>query len=79
MTAFEQAVTELEIYGFTLIPNVLNSNQVDLLKTKLIRCSEDTGVHGYENRNAASILVANLPTKDSVSFQVIDLLGNSEF
>ena len=36
MTAFEQAVTELEIYGFTLIPNVLNSNQVDLLKTKLI-------------------------------------------
>ena len=72
MTAFEQAVTELEIYGFTLVPNVLNSNQVDLLKTKLIRCSEDTGVHGYENRNAASILVANLPTKDPVFFQVID-------
>ena len=72
MTAFEQAITELEIYGFTLVPNVLNSNQVDVLKTKLVRCSEDTGVHGYENRNAASILVANLPTKDPVFFQVID-------
>ena len=72
MTPFEQAVAEIEIYGFTLVADVLNQAEVEALRSALVRCGDEVGVHGYENRNAASILVANLPSLDPAFFQVID-------
>ena len=34
MTPFEQAVNEIDIYGFTLIPGVLTPDQVATLKRR---------------------------------------------
>ena len=72
MTPFEQAVAEIEIYGFTLVADVLNPGEIEALRSALVRCGDEVGVHGYENRNATSLLVANLPGRDPVFFQVID-------
>ena len=72
MTPFEQAVAEIEIYGFTLVPEVLDPGEIEALRSALIRSAGEVGMHGYENRNATSTLVANLPARDPVFFQVID-------
>lgn len=72
MTPFEQAINEIEVYGFTLVPDVLTPEQVNTLKSALIQSAERTGEDGYENRGGASMLVQNLPTQDPAFFQIID-------
>ena len=72
MTPFEQAVAELEIYGFTLIPDVLCDDEIGKYKESLIRCAENAGEAGYANRNATALAVFNLPVLDPVFFPVID-------
>ena len=42
MTPFEQAVTEIELDGFTLIPDVLKQDEIDALREALKRCAEQT-------------------------------------
>ena len=72
MTPFEQAVNEIDIYGFTLIPAVLTPDQVATLKEALIEVAGKTGEPGYQNRGATSLLVRNLPTQDAAFFPIID-------
>ena len=72
MTPFDQAINEIEIYGFTLVPEVLSPDQVLELKEALIIAVERMGEPGYENRGGTSLLVRNLPTLDPSFFQVVD-------
>ena len=70
MTPFEQAVQELEIFGFTLVDAVLDSAEVGALRDALIRCEREVGTD-HTHRGAARH-VANLPTLDPVFFRCID-------
>ena len=72
MTPFEQAIAEINLYGFTLVPDVLTADQVGSLKDILIRCAEEAGEADHVNRGGASYLVRNLPTLDPVFFPIID-------
>ncbi len=72
MTSFEQAVQEIEIYGFTLVPDVLTPGQVAILREALMASAGQQGEPGYQNRGGTSLLVRNLPTLNPVFFQVID-------
>ena len=70
MTPFEQAVQELEIFGFTLVDGVLARDEVNTLREALIRCEREVGTD-HTHRGAARH-VANLPTLDPVFFRCID-------
>ncbi|MBN60199.1 phytanoyl-CoA dioxygenase family protein [bacterium] len=72
MTSFDQIINEIDIYGFTLVPDVLSSDQVLELKEALIKAAERMGEPDYENRGGTSLLVRNLPTLDPAFFQIID-------
>ena len=72
MDAFNQALAEIETFGFTLLPDVLTANQTGALRGALIRVAEEKGEAGYENRGGASLLVRNLPTLDPVFLQIVD-------
>ncbi len=72
MMPFEQTINEIDVYGFTLIPNVLTPEQIDALKNALTESAERVGEPGYENRGGTSLLVRNLPALDPVFFQIID-------
>ena len=72
MDAFDQALAEIETFGFTLLPNVLTANQAGALREALIRVAEENGEAGYENRGGTSLLVRNLPTLDPVFLQIVD-------
>jgi len=70
MDEFEQAVQEVDIYGFTLLENVLNSTEAAAMRTALIRCQEEHGTE-HTHRGAASH-VSNLPVLDRVFHACID-------
>ena len=72
MTPLDQAINEIDVYGFTLVPDVLTPEQIGTLKNALIQSAERKGEDGFENRGGASRLVRNLPTLDPAFFQVID-------
>ena len=72
MDAFDQALAEIDTFGFTLLPEVLTASQVCVLREALIREAAAHGEAGYENRGGTSLLVRNLPTLDPVFLQVID-------
>ena len=72
MTPLDQAINEIDVYGFTLVPDVLTPEQIGTLKNALIQSAERKGEAGFENRGGASMLVRNLPTLDPAFFQVID-------
>ncbi|HIG57001.1 MAG TPA: hypothetical protein EYG11_02470 [Candidatus Latescibacteria bacterium] len=72
MTPLDQAINEIDVYGFTLVPDVLTPEQIGTLKNALIQSAERKGEDGFENRGGASMLVRNLPTLDPAFFQVID-------
>ena len=72
MDAFDQALAEIETFGFTLLPDVLTANQAGALREALIRVAEENGEAGYENRGGTSLLVRNLPTLDPVFLQIVD-------
>ncbi|NKB67880.1 MAG: hypothetical protein GKR89_12535 [Candidatus Latescibacteria bacterium] len=70
MTPQEQALAELDIYGFTLVEDVLDQDQVAAMKEALIRCAEEVGTE-HTHRGSARH-VSNLPTLDKVFFPCID-------
>ena len=72
MSPFDQAVAEIDTFGFTLLPGVLTASQVRTLRAALIRVAAAHGEAGYENRGGTSLLVRNLPTLDPVFLQIVD-------
>ncbi len=72
MSPFDQAAAEIDTFGFTLLPDVLTASQVESLRRALVRCAEENGEAGYENRGGTSLLVRNLPALDPLFLQIID-------
>lgn len=70
MTATEQALREIELYGFTLVRDVLDTGQVAAMREALIRSERQVGTD-HTHRGAARH-VANLPTLDPIFFQCVD-------
>ena len=70
MTDREQALAELDIYGFTVVPDVLDAGRVAAMKEALVRCEREAGTD-HRHRGAARH-VANLPTLDPVFFSCLD-------
>ena len=66
MTDREQALAELDIYGFTVVHEVLDAGQVAAMKAALVRCEREVGTD-HRHRGTARH-VANLPTLDPVFF-----------
>ena len=70
MTEFENAVYELDVYGFTVVEGVMSADEVESMRRVLIRLNEEVG---EEREGAGSCRhVSNLPTLDPVFFPVID-------
>ena len=70
MNEFEQAIREIEIYGFTVLANVLDSATADAMRESLIRCERE---HGTEHAHRGSARhVANLPTMDRIFHGCVD-------
>ena len=70
MTEVSQAVHEIDIYGFTVLADVLSRDQVLELRMALVRCERE---HGTEHAHRGTARhVANLPTLDAAFHQVID-------
>ena len=70
MNDFEQAVHEIEIYGFTVLEAVLAPPEVEQMREALIRCEREAGTeHGHRG---SARHVANLPVLDPVFFRCID-------
>ncbi len=70
MTALQQHIQEIELYGFTLLSSVLDADQVSAIKAALIRCEQRFGT-AHTHRGRARH-VSNLPTFDRVFHQCID-------
>ena len=70
MNEREQAIQEIEIYGFTLLENVLDSDTAVAMRQALIRCEQEHGTE-HTHRGAARH-VANLPVMDRIFHQCID-------
>ena len=62
MTEFENAVYELDLYGFTVVERVLTSGQVASMREALVRLNDEVG----EERSGEGSCrhVSNLPTLD---------------
>jgi len=70
MDDFNQKLMELKVYGFTIIENVLTSNEAKELQQALISIEDKYGTES-QHRGTASH-VANLVTYDSKFFKCID-------
>ena len=70
MTDHEQALAELDIYGFTVVHDVLDAGQVAAMKAALMRCEREVGTD-HRHRGTARH-VANLPTLDPAFFACLD-------
>ncbi len=70
MNDFEQAVHEIEIYGFTVLEAVLDAAEAGQMREALIRCDREVGTE-HAHRGSARH-VANLPVLDPVFFRCID-------
>ena len=70
MTDFEQQVTEIEVHGFTIVPDVIDIQQVNQMRQVLIDSNCKRGELTY-NRGVARKL-PNLVTLDPVFFTCID-------
>ncbi len=70
MNELEQALREIEIYGFTVVEKVLAADEVAAMKEALIRCEREVGTD-HTHRGTARH-VSNLPTLDPVFFKAID-------
>lgn len=70
MTEFDNAVYELDVYGFTIVESVLTAEQVAEMRGVLIRLNDEVG----EERGGEGSCrhVSNLPTLDPIFFPVID-------
>ena len=70
MNDFDQAVHEIEIYGFTVLETVLDPTEVEQMREALIRCEREVGTE-HTHRGSARH-VSNLPVLDPVFFRCID-------
>ena len=70
MNEFDQSIQELEIYGFTLLESVLDTDTAAAMREALIRCEQEHGTE-HTHRGAARH-VANLPVMDRIFHQTID-------
>lgn len=70
MTEFENAVYELDVYGFTAVERVLTDDQIASMRETLMRLADEVG----EERGGEGSCrhVSNLPTLDPIFFPVID-------
>jgi ectoine hydroxylase-related dioxygenase (phytanoyl-CoA dioxygenase family) len=70
MNEQEQALQELEIYGFTILESIVDADTAEAMRESLIRCAED---HGTEHTHRGSARhVSNLPVLDRIFHQCID-------
>ena len=70
MESLAQALLEIEVYGFTLLEDVLNPEEVSHLKDCLILCYERTGHE--QNFMGTAGHVTNLPAQDPAFFFLMD-------
>ncbi len=70
MTELENAIYELDLYGFTVVEQVLTPEQIEALRKSLIRLNEEVGEERGGEGSCSH--VSNLPTLDPVFFPVID-------
>ena len=70
MNELEQAIAEIEIYGFTLLEKVLSTEVAEEMRQALIRCEREVGTE-HTHRGSARH-VSNLPTLDRVFHPCID-------
>ncbi|MFT5367505.1 MAG: ectoine hydroxylase-related dioxygenase (phytanoyl-CoA dioxygenase family) [Candidatus Latescibacterota bacterium] len=66
----KQHLYELDIYGFTVVENVLSTQEASAMREVLIRCEQEVGTE-HKHRGTARH-VSNLPTLDPVFFKTID-------
>ncbi|MBM3264397.1 MAG: phytanoyl-CoA dioxygenase family protein [candidate division Zixibacteria bacterium] len=66
----EKFVLELEVYGFTLVEEVLSAEEVADMKKVLIRLNEEVGEELLAP--GACRHVSNLPTLDPIFFPIVD-------
>ncbi len=70
MLNHQQHVFELDIYGFTVVENVLTTEEATEMREALIRCEREVGTESAHRGSARH--VANLPTLDRVFHKTID-------
>ena len=70
MNELEQAIQEIEVYGFTLLEGVLAPDEVGPMREALIRCEREVGTE-HTHRGTARH-VSNLPVLDRVFHKCID-------
>ena len=70
MNELQQSIMEIEVYGFTLLENVLSSEDAAEMREALIRCEREVGTE-HRHRGAARH-VSNLPVLDRVFHPCID-------
>ena len=70
MSEYQQAIYEIDLYGFTIVKEVLSPDEVASLTEALIRSEQEVG----ETRSAPGACrhVANLPILNPIFFPVID-------
>jgi ectoine hydroxylase-related dioxygenase (phytanoyl-CoA dioxygenase family) len=66
----EQAIQEIEVYGFTLVEGALSREVVDAMRDALIRCEREVGTEITHRGTARK--VSNLPVLDRIFHQCID-------
>ena len=70
MDEFEQQLTEIDVYGFTVVENVLDADEVEEMRESLIQSEKERGTD--ESHRGPARHVANLITYDPVFFKCID-------
>ena len=70
MIPFEQKVTELKLYGYTVVDEVLSPSEVDEMREFVINMEERIGVESQHRGSARHL--ANLINLDPMFFKVID-------
>ncbi len=67
MSNLRQELFEIDVYGFTILENVLAPDEVAEMKAVLVRLVDEKGVDRGD-----CIHISNLPTMDTVFFKTID-------
>ena len=70
MTEFENAIYELDLYGFTVVERVLTSDQIATMREVLVRLNDEVGEERAGEGSCSH--VSNLPTLDPIFFPIID-------
>ena len=67
MSNLKQELFEIDVYGFTILENILTPDEVMEMREVLIRLVDEKGVDRGD-----CIHISNLPTMDTVFFKTID-------